>query len=90
MIAMTINLEGDGAWEDLAQRPDDVIHLSNDAPPIQVAGLAGGMQSGKPSVAIRIDLPDGKVVVAETSLALFLGAASALHTRFGGGRGNHN
>lgn len=53
-------------------------------------GLKAGMASGKPSVAIRLDLPDGKVVIAETSLALFLGAASALHTKFGGGSNGHH
>lgn len=58
-----------------------LYHLQDDAPPIQVARLPGGMVSGKSSVAIRIDLPDGRVVVAETSLALFLGAARVFQVR---------
>lgn len=72
-------------WPELAkaQREGRVIHLGNDAPPIGVGGLAGGMSSGKPSVALRIDLPDGRHVIAETSLALFLMAADALKARFG-------
>ena len=50
---------------------------------IQISGLDGGMVSGKPSIVIRLDLPDGKVVVAETSWALFDAAHSALRGRFG-------
>lgn len=60
-----------------------LIWLGNNAKPIQVTGLDGGMVSGNPSVAIRLDLPDGKTVIAETSLALFLTAADALKSRYG-------
>jgi hypothetical protein len=73
---VTIIPNGDGAWPDIVGRVD--YHLGNDAKPIQIALLKAGMASGKPSVTIRIDLPDGKVVLAETSLALFLAAAEAL------------
>ncbi len=73
------------SWPDLDQKikDGDVIHLGADSPPIQVAGLTSGMRSGAPSVAIRIDLPDGKTAIAETSLKLFLTAADALKARFG-------
>jgi hypothetical protein len=40
------------------------------------------MQSGKPSVCFRIDLPDGRVVLAETSALLFCRAAEAIVARF--------
>lgn len=83
MPLIRINLVGDGSWDDLAGKQDQIIHLGNDAPPIGVWALAGGMTSGKPSVAIRFDLPDGKIVIAETSLALFLSAADALRARYG-------
>ncbi len=78
---LTVRLTGDGAWPDLLDKT--VHHLGNDAPPIQVSALADGMASGAPSVAIRIDLPNGEVVLAETSLALFLMAADALRVRYG-------
>lgn len=68
------------AWPDLHGR--DVIHLANDTR-IEIAGLEGGMASGLPSVAMRLDLPDGRVVVAETSLVLFLTAADGLKARYG-------
>lgn len=54
---------------------EKVIHLTN---PITVYSLAAGMESGKPSVGFVFDLPDGKKVVAETSLELFISAARAL------------
>lgn len=62
--------------------PDDVIHLEEGAR-IEVGALAGGMVSGKPSVAFAFRLPDGKVVVAETSLALLLSTGDALKARYG-------
>ena len=85
MVALTIILQGDNAWPDLAQRivAGQVIHLGNNAPAIQVAALPGGMTNGGTSIMLRIDLPDGRVVLAETSLALFLAAADAFRVRYG-------
>ena len=80
-VEMIVYVEGEGVWPDLAGK--EVIHLANDAPPIQVAALSAGMVSGRESVAIRMDLPDGRVVVAETSLRLFVQAADVLKTRYG-------
>jgi len=68
------------AWPELAEPGAKVHHTQQ---PIGVAALAGGMQSGKPSVALRIDLDDGSSVIAETSLALFLTAADALKAKYG-------
>jgi hypothetical protein len=78
MPSMNIVLQ-EPAWPELRERTD-VIHTTG---PIGIAGLEGGMESGKPSVALRIDLPDGRVVLAETSLSLFLTAADALRARYG-------
>jgi len=77
MPVLKIVLE-EPAWPDLAAK--DVIHTKD---PIGVTVLKGGMESGKPSVAFRIDLPDGTVILAETSLALFLTAADAFKARYG-------
>lgn len=82
MLAIDLHLHGDNAYPDLAGRPEAVIHLGNDAPPIGITALAGGMMSGNASVMLRIDLPDGRVVLAETSLRLFLGAADMLRARY--------
>ena len=62
---------------------DSVIHLGNGAPPIGIAALPGGMASGRTSLTIRIDLPNGDVVLAETSLALLQLAARAFTARYG-------
>lgn len=85
MLAISLKLAGDGAYPDLAEKmaTGQVIHLANDAPPIGITALAGGMVSGRTSVMLRLDLPDGRTVLAETSLTLFLTAADALRARYG-------
>lgn len=82
MLALKIILEGDGCWPDLKGNEERIIHLK-DAGEIEVAALGGGMTSGRPSVAIRLDLPDGRVVFAETSMRLFLAAARAFAAKYG-------
>jgi len=74
-----LRLDGDAAYPDLPTR--EVIHLRETT--IGVTALAGGMASGRTSVALRLDLPDGRVVLAETSLRLLLAAADALRARYG-------
>jgi hypothetical protein len=66
------------AWPEL--RDKAVIHVKD---PLRITGLVAGMASGAPSVAIRLDLPDGQIIVAETSLQLFLAAADALKAKYG-------
>lgn len=81
MPSMTIKLPGsEPVWPEL--QPAEIIHLANDAPAIQVAVLDGGMRSGLPSLALRLDLPDGKIVIAETSARLFCTAARAILARY--------
>ena len=73
MPSVEMIMNGEGCWPDLQTGSDnDRLYalFGDDAPPIQLALLRGGMTSGKSSVSIRIDLPDGKVVLTETSLAL--------------------
>jgi hypothetical protein len=84
MISMSIVLDGEGAWKDLMGKKlvRGVV--------ISVAALDKGMQSGKPSVAFRVDTEDGEVTFVETSLALFLTAAEAFKARYGDPRaGNY-
>ena len=80
MPEMTINLSGDGCWPDLKKKG---FIETDPTKPIQLAALPAGMVSGKPSVSIRMDLPDGTVVIGETSVKLFQMAAAALTGRFG-------
>lgn len=80
MNAINLNLEGDGAFQHFAGR--ETIHLG-EGTVLYLAGLEGGMRSGAPSVMLAFELPDGRVVVAETSLRLLLTAADALRARYG-------
>ena len=74
MPALTVILDGDGAYPDLLEKRDKIVHVTT---PFSVSRLKHGMESGKSSVMFRIDLPDGRIVMAETSMALFQNAASA-------------
>ena len=62
--------------------PREVLHLADDAE-IVISGLPDGMQSGKPSMMFGFALPDGRVVIAETSWWLFATAFQAFAARFG-------
>jgi len=75
MPSLQIILEGDKAWPDLVSK--GWKHGLLEA----VARLSLGMQSGASSVGLRIKLDDGTYVIAETSMALFLGAALAFKTK---------
>jgi uncharacterized protein (UPF0371 family) len=78
MPMLNIKLDGDNCWPDLADKPEgELIETQT----IEVALLPGGMSSGKASVAIRIDLPDGRTVIAQTSQELFDAAARAFRGR---------
>lgn len=78
MPMLNIILQGDGCWPDLESKGDGAI-ISVDS--FAVALMPGGMASGKASVSIRIDLPDGRIIIAQTSQALFDGAARAFRAR---------
>lgn len=83
MIPMVIVLQQrEPVWPDVDQ--SKVIHLGNGSPAIQVAVLEMGMDSGRPSIAMRLDLPDGRTVVAETSARLFCSAARAIMAKYPG------
>lgn len=76
MPALTVKFYGDNAWPDLKDRP-----VQDTTQPIEVAVLEAGMASGKPSVAIRIDI-DGGSIIAQTSASLFVQAGRMIHARF--------
>lgn len=79
MSSFYINLDGDNAWPDLRANLDKIIHITEG---MRACALDGGMASGKPSVCFRIDLPDGRIVLAETSARLFVMAAAAIVGRW--------
>lgn len=75
---------GERLWPDLRRELEKsgktLYHLQDK---LAVAGLEQGMASGKPSIAMRFDLADGNVLVAEISLELLLTIADAMRGRFG-------
>jgi hypothetical protein len=87
MPAIHVILYGDNAWPDLVERHEngEVVHLPETT--WQLAALEGGMVSGAPSLALRIDLPPDHrerrdVVIMETSLTAWIAATCALRGRF--------
>lgn len=72
----------DGDAHDLVAE-GKLIHLGADTV-IELGGLEDGMTGGKPSVAICFPLPDGRVVLAETSLALLKTSVLGLATKLEG------
>lgn len=73
---VTIVRQGEPPWSDID--PERLIHQTD----LRVAILEGGMASGAPSVALRFDLPDGEVLIAETSLATFTSVMAAARGAF--------
>ena len=69
-LDITPNL-GTAPWTDLS-------HVGPLGKISRVGRLPGGTQCGKSTVAILVNMPDGQQVLAETTLALFTGAARAL------------
>ena len=63
-----VHTQGDGAFE---KYPG----IEEGGELTDVAMLEKGMTSGLPSVALAIRMPDGRMIFAETSLKLFVGAA---------------
>ena len=86
-LSITINIDED-PWIDLAElsRVGKVrTAMAHEAGQIRVGGLPRGMESGATAVEILIPLPDGTVVLTETSLKLFLAAADVLRARYPNG-----
>lgn len=75
MIGLPVILDGDGCWPDLASK--EVI----DTRFTSVCLLKGGMTSGAYSVSFRTDLPDGRVVICQVSLALLETTVQAFQGR---------
>jgi hypothetical protein len=77
MPAFQIDLDGQNAWPDLATR--EVVQGAW----TRLSALPAGMQSGALSIAIVVELPDGRPVCAETSWRLLHAACAAIAARYG-------
>lgn len=49
---------------------------------VDIVVIEDGMSSGRPAVALKIDLPDGQTVIAQTSARLFCTHAKAIMARY--------
>lgn len=76
MIDLKIIMDGDNAWPDLREKGFHKGLVSG------VTILDKGMSSGRPSVAIRIELEDGSSLIAQTSARLFCTAAKAFMEKY--------
>lgn len=92
MAILDIRTDGDGALSEMVgatteaevtamRERGELIDLGDDDT-IVLTGLPNGMQSGAPSVALAFKLPDGKVVIAQTSWRLFATGFHQLAGRF--------
>lgn len=71
MEMLTLHLDGTGQWPAIEDRKLKMLGISR---------LPAGMQTGKSSVAVILEGPDGKMYACETSMNLFLMAARAFQT----------
>jgi hypothetical protein len=89
MPVLTVTVDIDSTpWEDLKALSAEgklISAMHMEAGTIRVGGLPRGMESGRTSVAIAVPLPDGTVLLTETSLALFLQAAKILEAKYPNG-----
>lgn len=76
MIPLSVIMDGDNCWPELQEK--DVIEADG----LQVAVLKYGTVSGKPSVTLRLELPDGRTVLAQTSARLFCTAGRMITARY--------
>jgi hypothetical protein len=79
MPQLSFFLEGDGCWPDLK---DGKFLQADNEKPVQVAVLDAGMASGRPSVSIRMELPDGQTILGETSARLFCICAKGIMAKY--------
>jgi hypothetical protein len=69
--------DGEGLWGDLMDKdPDKVLWDQHDK--LTIARLPGGTVDGNDSVCIRLDMPDGTVVLTQMTLRLLGTVADAL------------
>jgi hypothetical protein len=69
--------DGDGVYPDLKERGFEHGLL------VGISALEAGMDTGRPSVMLRAETDDGKVILAETSLRLLSAAVRAFVARYG-------
>lgn len=63
---------------------DGVYGVVEHKGPLTIGGMGNGTENGKPVVMIGLANPEeGEVLIAQTTLALFLNAADVLKAKYG-------
>lgn len=72
-------VDGEARFEELKTDPNVVITSNG----MGIIALAEGTNSGKPAVLLKINLPDGKIVVQAISLKILQAAMAQIEARHG-------
>lgn len=78
MIALDVQIFGDNCWPDLKDEKGQPTFITGQL--TGIARLPKGTESGRSTVTVRVELPDGRTVLAETTLILMNGAMTAFNT----------
>ncbi len=81
MLTFDTILDPEEPWEDLLDK--EVIYFGNEAAPIEIVAMSEGMASGRTSISMRLNLPDGRVVIIETALYELARVVDTIQERFG-------
>jgi hypothetical protein len=81
MPQLNIILDGDGCWPDLHEKAPAQVKWDSHIGAPSIAKLPMGTLGGNDSVALRLDMPDGSVVITQFTMKLFLAAADAFRAR---------
>ena len=81
MLTFHTILEPEEHWDDLLEK--EVIYFGKEAAPVEIVAMLKGMASGRTSISMRLDLPDGRVIIMETALYELDRAVKTIQKHFG-------
>jgi hypothetical protein len=78
-------IHGDSAWPDLTAKRDTglLVNVMDEDGALELAALPQGTVGGRTTVTIRVNLPGGRVVLAQTTLRLLKAAVRAFEAAHG-------
>lgn len=85
MTSLSIHLDGDGCWPDVAELRERgrLIDAMGSGTSVEVAVLTRGTTGGRESITFRVNLEDGRVLLFETTWRLLHTTARAIEGRYG-------
>jgi hypothetical protein len=84
MAVIILNMRGEGVIAGALEHLQDnkLVILANDTV-ITITSVNAGAERGNPAILLSMELPDGRMVIVQTTLALLLQAARILGARYG-------